>query len=108
VARHRTRELVRPGTIVALGTTAARRLFGGPVAIAKSRGKPDALAGGTRVFVTIHPSLLLRLRTGAGKEAEYRRFVDDLKTAAAKTTAVARSAGAIALSLNRQRLPRTG
>jgi DNA polymerase len=76
------RELVRPDAIVALGATAARSLFGHPVTIAKSRGKPDALADGTRVFVTIHPSLLLRLRTDAEKEAEYRRFVDDLKAAA--------------------------
>jgi DNA polymerase len=77
------RDLVRPGTVVALGATAARSLFGHPVTIGKSRGKPRALGDGTRVFVTIHPSLLLRLRTDAEKDAEYRRFVDDLKAAAA-------------------------
>jgi uracil-DNA glycosylase family protein len=73
--------LVHPETIVALGATAARSLFGRPVTIAKARGKPAALGDGTRVFVTIHPSLLLRLRTEVEKEAEYRRFVDDLRAA---------------------------
>jgi DNA polymerase len=76
------RDLVRPGTIIALGATAARSLFGRPVTIAKARGKPTPLADGTRAFVTIHPSLLLRLRGEAEKEAEYRRFVADLKKAA--------------------------
>jgi hypothetical protein len=32
--------------------------------------------------VTIHPSLLLRLRSAADKEAEYHRFVADLREAA--------------------------
>ena len=76
------RDLVRPSAIVALGATAARSLFGRPVTIGKARGKPDTLADGTRVFVTIHPSLVLRLRGEAEKEAEYRRFVEDLKAAA--------------------------
>jgi hypothetical protein len=32
--------------------------------------------------VTIHPSLLLRLRDAASKEAEYHRLVGDLQAAA--------------------------
>jgi DNA polymerase len=76
------RELIRPGAIVALGATAARSLFGRPVTIAKARATPGTLDDGTKVFVTIHPSLLLRLRGESEKEAEYRRFVGDLKAAA--------------------------
>jgi len=76
------RDLVHPGAIVALGTTAARSLVGRPVTISRERGQPGELADGTPLFVTIHPSLLLRLRGEAEKAAEYRRFVDDLRMAA--------------------------
>jgi DNA polymerase len=76
------RTLVKPGVIVALGATAARGILGRPVTIAKVRGLTEALADGTRVRVTIHPSLLLRLRSEAESAAEYRRFVGDLRDAA--------------------------
>ena len=36
----------------------------------------------TRVFVTIHPSLLLRLTDRTEAEREYKLFVRDLRTAA--------------------------
>jgi DNA polymerase len=52
-------ERVRPQVIVALGTTAARALMGRPLAIASSRGTPLE-ARGARVFVTYHPSAILR------------------------------------------------
>jgi DNA polymerase len=77
------RELVRPSVVVALGATAARSLFGRAVTIAKARDITEALDDGTRVRVTIHPSLLLRLRTDAEKAVERRRFVRDLEAAAA-------------------------
>jgi len=77
------RGLIRPGVIVALGATAARGVLGRPVTIAKTRDLTETLADGTRVRVTIHPSLLLRLRTAAEKHSEYARFVGDLRAAAA-------------------------
>jgi len=76
------RALVKPAVIVAMGATAARGILGRPVTIAKARNVTEPLADGTRVRVTIHPSLVLRLRTEAEKKAEYRRFVADLHEAA--------------------------
>ena len=76
------RALVRPRVIVALGATAARGVLGRSVTIARVRDLTAALPDGTQVRVTIHPSLLLRLRSEAEKIAEYHRFVGDLRTAA--------------------------
>jgi uracil-DNA glycosylase len=74
--------LVRPAAIVALGATAARSLFGRTVTISKTRGREFRLPDGPRVFVTIHPSWLLRIEEEADKEREYRHFVADLRQAA--------------------------
>jgi len=76
------RRLVEPRAIIALGVTAARSLTGKTVTIAKLRGKPLALADGTRLFITVHPSALLRIEDDDDKRAAYRQFVADLKTAA--------------------------
>lgn len=73
--------LVRPAAIVALGATAARSLFGRTVTIGRLRGTAQQRDDGTTVFVTIHPSALLRLRDEADKEHEYARFVADLRRA---------------------------
>jgi DNA polymerase len=75
------RTIVRPAAIVALGGTAARSLFGRAVTITKLRQRVLQLADGTAAFVTIHPSLLLRIEDHADKEREYRAFVADLKLA---------------------------
>jgi DNA polymerase len=78
------RRLVKPKAIIALGVTAARALTGKTVTIAKLRGKSLDLADGTRLFITVHPSALLRIEDDADKRAAYRQFVADL-TAAAKS-----------------------
>jgi uracil-DNA glycosylase len=67
---------------VALGATAARGLMGRPVTIAKVRGAPLPLPDGSRMVTTIHPSYLLRIQDDNDKAAEYRRFVQDLRTCA--------------------------
>lgn len=72
--------------MVALGATAARSLTGRPVTIGKVRGQALALADGTRLFVTVHPSSLLRMDDDAQRHAAYRAFVDDLKAARAGET----------------------
>ena len=77
------RRLVRPSTIVALGVTAARSLTGKTVTIGKIRGQAMSLADGTRLFVTVHPSSLLRIEDENEKQKAYRQFVADLKKAAA-------------------------
>src|SRR5579884_3523259 len=81
------RKLVKPSAIIALGVTAARGLTGRTLTIAKLRGKPFALEDGTRFFVTIHPSALLRIEDESDKRAAYRAFVADLKAAAAVVAA---------------------
>jgi DNA polymerase len=59
--------------------------LGHPVTIGKHRGTALARDGGSTVFVTIHPSALLRLRGEAEKQSEYDRFVADLRKAAGKS-----------------------
>jgi uracil-DNA glycosylase family protein len=76
------RRLVKPKAIIALGVTAARSLTGKTVTITKLRGKPLDLADGTRLFITVHPSALLRIEDDDDKRAAYRQFVADLKAAA--------------------------
>jgi uracil-DNA glycosylase family protein len=76
------RNLVKPSTIVALGVTAARSLTGRTVTIGQVRGKPVAMADGTLLVVTIHPSALLRIEDDDERHAAYRSFVADLKAAA--------------------------
>ena len=76
------RNLVKPSTIVALGVTAARSLTGRTATIGKVRGKRLALADGTLLVVTIHPSALLRIEDADERHAAYRSFVADLKAAA--------------------------
>jgi uracil-DNA glycosylase family protein len=76
------RRLVKPAAIIALGVTAARSLTGKTVTIAKLRGKPLDLADGTKLFITVHPSALLRIEDDDDKRAAYRQFVADLKSAA--------------------------
>jgi len=71
------RLLLRPPITVALGATAARSLFGKAVTIGRMRGAAHRLGDGGEAWVTVHPSFLLRVRDG--REAEYARFVEDLR-----------------------------
>jgi probable DNA metabolism protein len=72
------REMVRPRLIVALGATAAQSLLGRTATISRLRGKPIELERGTWLYVTIHPSYLLRLRVGGDAAAEQERFEAEL------------------------------
>jgi uracil-DNA glycosylase family protein len=76
------RNLVKPSAIVALGVTAARSLTGRTLTIGKMRGKAVAMADGTLLVITIHPSALLRIEDDHERHAAYRSFVADLKAAA--------------------------
>jgi len=76
------RRLVKPEILVALGVTAARSLTGRTLTIGKVRGEPIAMADGTRLIVTTHPSALLRIDNEAERHVAYQRFVADLKAAA--------------------------
>ena len=80
------RAFVKPKVIVALGATAVQSLLGRTATITSLRGKPIELDDGTLLYVTIHPSYLLRIRDGTEARAEERAFEADLK----KTKALAR------------------
>lgn len=71
--------IVAPRAIVALGATAARSLLERPATIASLRGEPHALPDGSSLFVTIHPSYLLRIRDEADRAGAYEAFVADVR-----------------------------
>jgi probable DNA metabolism protein len=69
---------VRPRLLVAMGGSAARSVLGRPVTIGRERGRPIQMPDGQTVFVTVHPSFLLRVPDAAAKAREYDAFVRDL------------------------------
>ena len=73
------RAAIKPAVTVALGATAARSLLGKVVTISKERGRAIALPDGSELWITVHPSFLLRIEDRAAAEAEFERFVGDLQ-----------------------------
>jgi len=73
------RELIRPPVTVALGATAARSLIGKIVTISKVRGEAQTLADGSEVWVTAHPSSILRAPDEAARNEGKRLLLRDLK-----------------------------
>ena len=73
--------LLRPNLTIALGATAIRSLTGESASVLASRGQVLASGFAGRVFVTVHPSFLLRLPDEQSQKIEYGRFVDDLRRA---------------------------
>lgn len=69
---------IRPELAVAMGATAAQALLGKAVPVTKMRGEVVTRDDGLRVFVTIHPSYILRIRETEAATAERRRFLDDM------------------------------
>ena len=70
-------DFVNPDLVVALGATAALALAGKPVAVTKARG--ETRFGERRGYITVHPSLLLRIPDAEAKRAAYGDFLTDLK-----------------------------
>lgn len=90
--------LVKPRLIVMLGATAAQSIFGKALKVSDWRGKIIPLqAFGCDGLVTVHPSYLLRLPEAAAREQNFRQFVEDLKSAAARVDWVAHSGRPISL-----------
>jgi len=75
------RAIVKPQLLLALGGTAARGLLGKTVTISKLRGQPHPLADGSELWVTAHPSYLLRLKDEM-KDQQERLFQADLAAVA--------------------------
>jgi DNA polymerase len=83
------RALVKPKLLLALGSSAARSLLGRTVSIARVRGQPHPLDDGGELWVTVHPSYLLRLKDEAKNEQE-RLFQADLAAVAERLAGPAR------------------
>ena len=84
------RELVKPRVVLALGASAARSLLGKTVSVQKERGRPLALADGSELWITTHPSYLLRL-DDAARAGEEQRFAADLRAVAARVAELAKA-----------------
>jgi len=74
-------EAIRPRLVVALGATAAQGLAGRAIPIGANRGAVLDILDGLRVFITIHPSALLRLEDEEDKRSGYASFLNDLRSA---------------------------
>jgi uracil-DNA glycosylase family protein len=74
--------IIQPKTVVCLGATATLAILGPKVRVLRDRGRVFSSAMAKRVFVTIHPSLLLRLTDRDDAKREYDLFVRDLRAAA--------------------------
>ena len=74
------RSIVRPRLIVALGASAGRAILGRAVTIAQVRGQAIAMEDGSQLWVTVHPSYLLRLPDAEKRAEEQARFVEDLRS----------------------------
>jgi len=71
--------VVQPQAIMLLGSTAAQALLGRQFRVTKQRGVPIESPLARYVMATVHPSSILRAPDGETREAEYRKFVNDLK-----------------------------
>ena len=80
--------IVKPRIVLALGASAARGVLGKTVTISKARGHPLPREGGPEVWVTTHPSYLLRLRDEL-KEQQERLFRADLAAVAERLAELA-------------------
>lgn len=75
-------KLISPRVIVCLGATAAQTVFGRTFRVTQQRGVPLEHRWAQHVIATIHPSAILRAPDKQARDAEYSRFVDDLRSAA--------------------------
>ena len=70
--------LVKPAVIGCLGATAAQSLLGNEFRLTRDRGRAIEFLGRCAV-ATVHPSAILRAPDAEQREAEYQRFVSDLR-----------------------------
>jgi len=75
-------EVVKPRVVVCLGVTAAQSVFGKIVRLNEMRGRPWSTSVAQSVFVTVHPSAILRHPEAAQRDEEYHRLVEDLRRVA--------------------------
>ena len=85
------RAIVQPKLVLAMGASAARGMLGKTVSISKARGAPIQLEDGSELWVTAHPSYLLRL-DGAAKDEQVRLFDNDLRAVRQRLDEIAQRA----------------
>ena len=74
--------VVEPEVLVCLGATAAQALLSPNIRVTTDRGAPIPSDLAPHVFVTVHPSSILRVRENDARHAELAGFVADLRLAA--------------------------
>lgn len=72
-------DALQPRLIVALGATAALSLLGRKIKVTEARGHFLAHHRAESIFVTVHPSYILRVPDATRRAAEYARFVADFQ-----------------------------
>jgi uracil-DNA glycosylase len=72
--------VVKPRVLVLMGAVAAHSLLGSKVRVTVDRGQMDSDIA-ERVFVTVHPSSIVRIEDSAERRAAFDVFVSDLRTA---------------------------
>jgi uracil-DNA glycosylase family protein len=77
--------IIRPRTIVCLGATAANAVLGSKVRVLRDRGRPLSSSMAKNVFVTIHPSMILRMPNREIAKKEYAHLIRDLRAADASS-----------------------
>ena len=70
------RRLLKPRFVVALGASAARGVLGRTPSIQRERGQFIPLPNGAQLWMTVHPSYLLRI-SGEVRDREERTFAQD-------------------------------
>ena len=81
------RAIVKPQLVLALGASAARGMLGKTVSVSKVRGAPVPLEDGSELWVTVHPSYLLRL-DGEAQAEQARLFARDLAAVRERLTEI--------------------
>ena len=76
-------EMVRPRLIVCLGATAAQSLLGPKFRVTQAHGEIQQVEGLPPLLATLHPSAILRARTGEDRDRDTKLLLDDLRHAAA-------------------------
>ncbi|WP_163269901.1 UdgX family uracil-DNA binding protein [Chelativorans alearense] len=71
--------MIQPDLAVALGATAVRALTGKALAVNTLRGSVVESAEGVPVFITVHPSSLLRIPDREARHTARERFAEDMR-----------------------------
>ena len=79
-------DMLEPAVVVCLGATAAQAIVGPRVRVTESRGRFVESAAHPRVFVTVHPSSLLRIPDDVERQAAMNRLVEELTRGARAAT----------------------